>query len=767
VSVHNQAGDLSLFRSAAVPGTRLDILFDATNSRDDERTIYHHTNVIHDYARAELGFTAMDYPVPAVASVANPSNGSRDYANAFWDGQRMGFGNGGSGMHNFGLFADVVYHEYTHGITDFMYRPIGGLIGPIGGAIHEGLSDYFACTLTNEPLLGEFLSGTGALRNLENTLLWPEDRDAGNEPHANGEILAGALWDARGNIGPVVADRVAHAARLLFPQTFEEYLEAMLLQDDLLFGDGVPSNGSPHRQGILAGFGMHGMGELGSREIRIVHQPLGDTEDAGAARRVEVQLGTLVPRLVDEVYVHYSTGGAFTAMRMTPVQPATYAAEIPGLPAGSRVEYYVRALRLRRPIQVTTLPADAPASVFAFAVGEDVQPPVIEHVPFAQVAAFVFPPEIGVRIADNLGIASAYVEYRRNGQGGARLGLVRVPGTLDAFRGAFPNAGGQVGDVFEYRIIAVDASRAAHVTHLPAAGTFRFDLVHDLDDGFEQGSSWGHRPAAAGRPDAWHLSAARNRTPAGARAWHCGSFTAEYAPGTTAVLATDWYLLGAAASARVWSWIDAEPNGPAGAFDAGVVQVSTDAGTALLVPASGYPRRMAETAGTNILDPGTPCLSGRSTAWELLEFDLSAYAGQRVQLQFLFAADNVATPFAYAGWTLDDFALEPGQVDPTATDEAPASGVRTLLAGPPSPNPFNPHVRFVLRVPAPMHVRLDILDVRGRLVRALLDASLPAGPRAVSWDGSDARQRAVASGVYYYRVRSALGNDAGRVILAR
>ena len=766
VSVHNQAGDLSLFRSAAVPGTRFDILFDASNSRDDERTIYYHTNIIHDYASATLQFTAMDYPVPAVASVHNPNNGSANYANAFWDGQRMGFGNGGGGMNNFGLFADVVYHEYTHGITDFMYRPIGGLIGPIGAAIHEGLSDYFACTLTNEPLLGEFLSGTGALRNLENTLLWPEDRDAGNEPHANGEILAGALWDVRDIIGPAAADRVAHAARQHFPQTFEEYLEAMLLQDDVLFGDGVPGNGSPHRQGILAGFGIHGMGALGSRDVRIVHAPLGDSEDAGAPRRVQVQLGTLAPRLIDEVYVHYSSGGAFTPVRMTPLPQARYEAEIPGLPAGSQVEYYLSAVRLR-PRQVTTLPANAPVSVFTFAVGEDVQPPVIEHVPFAQVAAFVFPPEIGVRIADNLGIASAYVEYTRNGVDGARLGLVRVPGTIDAYRGAFPNAGGQAGDVFEYRIIAVDASRAAHETRLPLAGTFRFDLVHDLDDGFEQGSSWGHQPAADGRADAWHLSAARNHTSAGMRAWHCGSFSAEYAPGTAAVLASDWYLLGASASAHVWSWMDAEPNGPAGAFDGGIVQIHSDAGTSLLVPTSGYPRRMAETAGTNVLEPGTPCLSGRSTAWERLEFDLSAYAGQRVQIRFVFAADNVATPFGYAGWTLDDFALAPGDVDPTATGETPASGRQTLLAGPPSPNPFNPHVRFVLRVPAPMHVQLDILDVRGRLVRALLDASLPAGPRGVIWDGSDARQRAVASGVYYYRVRSALGTDSGRVILAR
>jgi hypothetical protein len=405
--------------------------------------------------------------------------------------------------------------------------------------------------------------------------------------------------------------------------------------------------------------------------------------------------------------------------------------------------------------------------VFDFAVGADEQPPVIQHLPFTQVAAFVFPPRIEARIADNLGIASAFIEYSRNGVSGARLGLVRVPGT-DQYRGAFPNTGGQAGDVFEYQIIAVDASRAAHETRLPAAGAFRFELVRDLDDGFEQGSTWRHEPGVVARPDPWHLSALRNHTPAGGQAWHCGEAAGEYAPMTAARLSTDTYALGAAASARVWSWIDAEPNGPNGAFDGGVVQIHIEGGdTELLVPTSGYPRRMAETTGTNVLEPGTPCLSGRSTGWELLEFDLSAYAGQRVQLQFLFAADNVATPFAYTGWTLDDFALDPGQIDPTGTGDLQAVGPRRLLAGPPSPNPFNPHVRFVLQVPSAAHVELQILDVRGRLVRSLVDAPLAAGTLSVSWDGRDAKQQALASGVYYYRVRSPLGTESGRVILTR
>jgi Thermolysin metallopeptidase, catalytic domain len=143
---------------AAVPSTP-ELHFGATEARDDERTIYYHVNVVHDFAKNRFGFDLLDFPVPAVASVHNPASGNPNYANAFWDGSRLAFGNGGGIYENFGLFADVIYHEYTHAITDYMYQPVGGLRGAIGAAIHEALSDYFACTITDEPLVGEYLSG--------------------------------------------------------------------------------------------------------------------------------------------------------------------------------------------------------------------------------------------------------------------------------------------------------------------------------------------------------------------------------------------------------------------------------------------------------------------------------------------------------------------------------------------------------------------------------------------------------------------------------
>lgn len=758
-------------RSVAVPG-QLDVHWDTSNSRDDERTIYFHTNIIHDYVRKQFDFEPLDFPVPAVAAVRNPNNGNPDYANAFWDGTRMGFGNGGGAFLNFGLFADVIYHEYTHAITDYAYRPGGGLIGPMGAAIHEGLSDYFACTLTNESRIGERLrGGADALRDLDHELLWPEDRDPGDEPHVNGLILAGALWHTREIVGADVADPIIHFARDIFPDDYDAYLDAILLQDDLIFGDGIPGNGSPHRDAILAAFARHGMGPLAVRDVRIHHLPLRDVEQAGEARSVRAGVGSLLPGLVDGMELHWrADGAAFAIETMQLDENGDYVAEIPGQPVGTRVDYWIRSFK-RRPFEEKRLPEDAPKTLFSFHVGPDEIAPVITHAVRSEVPAFAWPIDLQLRIEDNLGLAYAFLQYTLNGEPGSSVGLRRSQTDPTLFTTRFPNVGGAVGDVIEYWITAVDASQAEHRSRFPAEGGVRMQLVRDLVEDFEPGAAaWTHAPIVAGRPDAWHVTSHFNHTTGGRQAWWCGSTVDEYPTSTAAALVTDWYRIDPGAEARVWSWIDAEENGPLLAFDGGIVEVQGE-GAALwqaLEPRSGYTHRMSDTAGSNVLLPGTPCLSGSSDGWQRLEFDLTPWAGERVRLRFVFGSDNVGSFSPLQGWLLDDFQLDAGLRDPTDASEPRGVVRRRVLNAPPWPNPFNPRLTFDLQVPsAAGHLRLEIHDARGRLVSRLIDGEVPDGTRRVVWRGDDLSGREVASGTYYYRLISILGEEKGRVVLLR
>jgi hypothetical protein len=70
------------------------------------------------------------------------------------------------------------------------------------------------------------------------------------------------------------------------------------------------------------------------------------------------------------------------------------------------------------------------------------------------------------------------------------------------------------------------------------------------------------------------------------------------------------------------------------------------------------------------------------------------------------------------------------------------------------PNPFNPSTMIYYEIPSAGQVQLEILDLRGRLVRTLVSGRVEAGRHATAWHGVGDDGRRVASGVYLYRLRS-------------
>lgn len=85
----------------------------------------------------------------------------------------------------------------------------------------------------------------------------------------------------------------------------------------------------------------------------------------------------------------------------------------------------------------------------------------------------------------------------------------------------------------------------------------------------------------------------------------------------------------------------------------------------------------------------------------------------------------------------------------------------------PSPNPFNPNTTLFYELPEDAAVRVLIFDVRGRLMRTLLDAAQTAGTHAVPWDGRDTTGRTVADGVYLYTIQAGDLNARGRLVMMK
>lgn len=217
-----------------------------------ELNLYYHTEFIHDwYKILDPAFDALDYPVPAVANVGN------GYDNAYWNGYGTYYGSGGQ-YDNFAMYSDIIYHEYTHGVTDGIYPP--GMLPYTGqsGALNEAWSDYFACTINGDPLMAECLYNGNCnsyFRNLEDDMVFPEDWFG--EVHVDSPFISAPLWTIRARLGAAVADELAHFARYALAETFFDYLVAVLETDD---DDGDISNGTPNAQVIYEAFGDHGIG---------------------------------------------------------------------------------------------------------------------------------------------------------------------------------------------------------------------------------------------------------------------------------------------------------------------------------------------------------------------------------------------------------------------------------------------------------------------------------------------------------------------------
>jgi hypothetical protein len=70
------------------------------------------------------------------------------------------------------------------------------------------------------------------------------------------------------------------------------------------------------------------------------------------------------------------------------------------------------------------------------------------------------------------------------------------------------------------------------------------------------------------------------------------------------------------------------------------------------------------------------------------------------------------------------------------------------------PNPFNPSTTIRFDIPAQTHVRLEVYNILGSLVRTLLDEVKNTGSYSITWDGLDTNGNQSPTGLYYYRLRS-------------
>jgi hypothetical protein len=102
----------------------------------------------------------------------------------------------------------------------------------------------------------------------------------------------------------------------------------------------------------------------------------------------------------------------------------------------------------------------------------------------------------------------------------------------------------------------------------------------------------------------------------------------------------------------------------------------------------------------------------------------------------------------------------------TGAGELPQGATRSLL-GSIFPNPARSEATVPFAVPSRTRISLEVVDVRGRLVRRLLSEDRPAGSHRVTWDGRTERGRNAPSGVYFVRLVAGDRAESRRFVLTR
>jgi hypothetical protein len=92
---------------------------------------------------------------------------------------------------------------------------------------------------------------------------------------------------------------------------------------------------------------------------------------------------------------------------------------------------------------------------------------------------------------------------------------------------------------------------------------------------------------------------------------------------------------------------------------------------------------------------------------------------------------------------------------------------RAFALGQNFPNPFNPSTTIKFSVEGAGRVALKVYDLRGRLVRTLVDDRMEGGEHAVQWDGTADNGEAVGSGIYIYRITSGDHVAARKMVLLK
>jgi len=725
LEVWNSAGGEAYIGQTVDPPASLDIYWNEDNSLPAERDVWYSGVTVHNWIRRlDPDLIVMDFPMECNVYVIGNCN-------AYWSSwdSSINFYMAGGQCNNTAQIADVVYHEYGHGVTNRQTRPLEP-----NGAMHEGFSDYLACSITNQPVVGRGFYSTdpnGSLRTLDNTRRYPEDWHG--ESHEDGLIIGGALWHTRTALSPYsmgYVDTLWHFARYALCQEFEPYFWALVELDD---DDGNLDNGTPNAWNIFHNFGdRHGIGP--GTVITLSADTLFDSEDTTLSYTIDASVSTIFAPNPDSIILYYDNGGGFQPMQMVQIG-SQWRGVIPPQHNNTHINYYVLAVDVGG--FRGTWPSGAPNSYYSFYVGPEVIPPTLSLVesppntinrfgPYGPFVAHAFDIE-------DINPSQTRLHYYVNHE--SETVFPMVPGINDGeFVLASLDLDRQLttGDTLHYYFTAMDEARQPNTGRLPSTGAFGCAMVTtEVFETFEQDGidNWTYDDGWVLRDDGYYSTHS---------IWY----------------ASPLYPNNANASIEANAVFDLSPfsEGRVGFYTRGGIRTNDSC----LV-------EISNDNGLNWFKSGF-ITAQQITGFQYREFDIAPALNHsvhqyRFRIRFVTDSDSnwVGLIIDNITWIMEPaLGIENGVIPP-----------RPLSLGQNYPNPFNPETNIEFALSLPSQVRLEIFDILGRNVTTLIDQRMNAGRFVVTWKGVDGTGSQVASGVYFYRLTTEQEIRQEKMVLLR
>ncbi|KAA3610051.1 MAG: T9SS C-terminal target domain-containing protein [Calditrichaeota bacterium] len=207
-----------------------------------------------------------------------------------------------------------------------------------------------------------------------------------------------------------------------------------------------------------------------------------------------------------------------------------------------------------------------------------------------------------------------------------------------------------------------------------------------------------------------------------------------------------------------WSKWDIEKG-----WDFGQVQASVDGVTWTSLSGKYTTSGSGNQGGVQPLD--APGYDGNQSTWVKEQVSLEPFVGgSPFYLRFNLKSDGYVTA---DGWFIDDISVIVYRDSVlSAIEPKPISANRFELFQN-FPNPFNPTTQIRFGLAKAANVEIKIFDSLGKEVRTLINQSKPAGNHVLLWNGKNNEGRLVASGSYFYIMKSGDFKSGKKLLLLR